>query len=689
MNRRHAIARVRRLLQATFAVVAMCLLAVLPGPARADEAADDGIVLGIERITAVVTEDSGFSLTITVRNTASQDAAAGKLDVRVASDYVFVSRTDLQEWADGTGGIDTPDELLQVDVPAIRAGEQASVTGKLNADADQLKALASWGPRPLSITYVTGDGVPAARLTSFLTRSQDGLHGERTPPLNLTVAMPLATDGWQADAKAEEALETGTKQDPDTVVALDDEQREALKAKDQLGQRFADLQTVADPDVLAAIGTPHHSGIMQPSAFDITTYARVADASAYTAAGVDTASWNADTAQATMRAALGDDDAQADTYAWQGADSWTMDALAAARAQGYETAIATDDFALTDGATAVTQVYRVPTDAGTITVLAAQPTLTKLAGQQATSAQAAAEHSDAGRLARIIAQSAFYQMEQPYESRALLMCVGESMGADQVAALMEALGQASWLNLQSLHDLATQPSTQVDEAMLPALIGESVGTVATETGTVREALRSLATSRERLVRFGTSVIEDNTQEAQQWADGLVNAHDRFALAAAGPDAGGAARMAQAAAAFSDGVYGEVKLVPSGSVNVVSETASMPVTVSNGLPFPIAVQVSSITDSMEIVTERFTDITVPAHSEAQTSIAIRVSTSGTTTAREQLVDREGESFGESAQTTITSSLQLSDKSGVILIALAVALGVVGLYRQTTRKKDPDE
>lgn len=667
----------------------MCLIAVVPVAAHADDATDDGVVLGVERITPVVTKDSGFSLTVSVRNTTSRDLAAGSLDVRVAAGYVFVSRTDLQEWAEGTGGIPTPDSLLRLAVPAVAAGDQVRVTGKLGADANQLKALTSWGPRPLSIDYATDDGATMARLATFLTRSQDGLGGERTPPLNLTVAMPLATDGWQADAKAEEALETGTKQDPDTVVTLDDEQREALKAKDQLGQRFADLQTVADPDVLEAIGTPHHSGIMQPSAFDITTYARVADPSAYAAAGVDMAAWNADTARATMRDALGDESAQTDVYAWQGADSWTMDALTAARTQGYETAIATDDFALTDGATAVTQVYRVPTDAGTITVLAAQATLTTLAGGRATAPQATAEHSDAGRLARIIAQSAFYQMEQPYESRPLLMCVGESVGADQVSALMEALGQASWVNLQSLQELAAQPSMQVDETMLPALIDGSVGATATEPASLREALRSLATSRERLVRFDGSVLDDDAQEARQWAAKLVTAHDRFALAAAGPGATLATRMAQEASGFADTVYAQVKLVPSGSVNVVSETASMPVTVSNDLPFPIAVRVSSITDSMEIVTARFTDITVPAHAEAQTSIAVRVSTSGTTTAREQLVDREGEAFGASAQTTITSSLQLSDKSGVVLIALAVVLGVVGLYRQYTRKKDPDE
>ena len=148
-------------------------------------------------------------------------------------------------------------------------------------------------------------------------------------------------------------------------------------------------------------------------------------------------------------------------------------------------------------------------------------------------------------------------------------------------------------------------------------------------------------------------------------------------------------MRKAAAAFSDAALGAITLSPSGNVSVLSETASMPVTVSNGLPYPISVRISSRTDSIEIITARMTPITAPARGEAQTSISIRVTTSGTAVAREQLVDRDGEPFGAMQQTSITSSLQISDKSGLAIIIFAVALGLLGLWRQFHRKKDPDE
>ena len=88
---------------------------------------------------------------------------------------------------------------------------------------------------------------------------------------------------------------------------------------------------------------------------------------------------------------------------------------------------------------------------------------------------------------------------------------------------------------------------------------------------------------------------------------------------------------------------------------------MPVTISNSHPYPVTVKVSSLTNSMQIVTSRFDTVEVPAHGEAQVAFTIRVAT----------------------------SLQISDKSGFIIIGIAVLLGALGLWRQFHRKKDPDE
>lgn len=116
---------------------------------------------------------------------------------------------------------------------------------------------------------------------------------------------------------------------------------------------------------------------------------------------------------------------------------------------------------------------------------------------------------------------------------------------------------------------------------------------------------------------------------------------------------------------------------------------MPVTISNSHPYPVTVKVSSLTNSMQIVTSRFDTVEVPAHSEAQVAFTIRVATSGTADAALSLQDRQGITFGATQTTHITSALQISDKTGFIIIGIAVLLGALGLWRQFHRKKDPDE
>lgn len=749
MNRRHTNPHARRRAWCALLVLLMAIAMVLDVHIP-QAAADDGdsttsdvpgVALSVESLTAVVTATSGFSATLTVENRTTQPVSAGAIDIMTNPDYNFVSRTDVQEWADGTAQIDTTHELVHADVAAIPAGGRVAVHAVLSAHDPALAALTTWGPRPLRILYTAqsdGDAQPVhASLNSYITRSQDGAASVRTPSIGISIVMPLTSHDWSADDKARQRLITSDTRDlsAQSIATLDENECKALHDKDRLSTKYPQLQVVADPAVLETLGTPHLTALMQPARFDITSYARVGDPQAYARAGVGKSKWSAASGLAQLRGALGDMSASAPAIAWQGADSWTMDALDAARGAGYDTVIATGDFNIADDATAQTLVYRAPTEHGDVTVLAAQPTLTSLANAHATSQHARAERTDAGRIARFIAQSAFYQMEQPYAQRTLLVCFGEDSSPKQVEMLMDALGDASWIDLTSLADL-TAHDALIDPGLMPQLIGENVGLSAGHAASVRETLMQLGASRSDLKRLGSSILggdaqqsgdkpndasdsnddasqapspsatADATVDAQSESSGssegggsrltesayarrLLDAHDTLALFALQGDTALCTSMRKAAAAFSDAALGAITLSPSGNVSVLSETASMLVTVSNGLPYPISVRISSRTDSIEIITARMTPITAPARGEAQTSISIRVTTSGTAVAREQLVDRDGEPFGAMQQTSITSSLQISDKSGLAIIIFAVALGLLGLWRQFHRKKDPDE
>ena len=93
--------------------------------------------------------------------------------------------------------------------------------------------------------------------------------------------------------------------------------------------------------------------------------------------------------------------------------------------------------------------------------------------------------------------------------------------------------------------------------------------------------------------------------------------------------------------------------------------------------------------MEIVTPRKTPVKIDANSETQIILPLRSTTSSKARAIFGLEDRSHRAFYNHKETMITSTLQISDKSGTIIIIFAFALGIWGLYRQFHRKKDPDE
>ena len=148
-------------------------------------------------------------------------------------------------------------------------------------------------------------------------------------------------------------------------------------------------------------------------------------------------------------------------------------------------------------------------------------------------------------------------------------------------------------------------------------------------------------------------------------------------------------LADQARAISNQLLDGISITPSESLTVVSETASMPVTISNSHPYPVYARVSTKTDSMEIVTSRTADTIIPARSEAQVTFKVRVATAGQANVDISLIDRDGKPFGQTRQAHITSNLRLSDMSGLIIVVIAVLLGLCGLWRQFHRKKDADE
>ena len=654
----------------------------------------DGM-LSINSSTAVLTDTSGYHLNATVTNTTGQEIPAGTLTLAMNAFYTFVSRNDIQDWSEGNGRIPTPQSVGQADVPALQPGASANVSIDADAHQESLTAINSWGPKPVLLSY-SANGTPLAQSHTFVTRTGAGLHTPSTPALHITVAQPLAANGWTTDSKLLGQLvdEGGISSSKLAKIAMPSKDAR-LKSLQQTFAKHDMLQVVGDPTYLQAMAMPTRvDGITQPALFDITAYSAMNNAPAYSAAGINDRQWSAAKARKTYQSALGDSNADITAYAWQGNGNWTLQALTKARQQGYGTVIATHDFEEDDAATVRTGKTVVSTDAGDITVLSAQNVLSGLAQGKATSddANADSEGTTAGRLARFVAQSAFYQMEQPYAERNLLVCLNEDSDPSVVDALMSDIEQSPWLNLT---DLATLKDADISEdaASMSTDLPQTDGLTDSMRSDVQQTLSALANSSSNIKRFNTSILVKpngkDESDVNTWSRQLTNAHTIMALHALGGESPSRSTMAEGANQLAVLLINGVAITPTESVNVVSETAKMPVTISNSHPYPVKVKVSSLTDSMQIVTSRFDTVQVPPHGEAQVAFTIRVSTSGTANATISLFDRNGAAFGATQVTHITSALQISDKSGFVIIGFAVLLGAVGLWRQFNRKKDPDE
>lgn len=691
-----------RALSAILAMVMTMALMLLYAPvpkAEAEETQESqsGTMLSIDSSTAVLTDTSGYHLSATVTNTTDQEIPSGTLTLAMNAFYTFVSRNDIQEWSEGIGQIPTPNIVGQSEVPALQPGASANVHIDADSNQETLASVNSWGPKPVTLSY-EANGVQQDEAHTFATRTGAGINTPDTPAMNITIVQPLEAQGWTTDNTMLEQLVnkggvTSAELSKIAVPGKEDEAR--LKSLEETFTKHDKLQVVADPTYLKAMSMPTQvDGITQPSLFDITAYSALNDSKTYDSSGVGTSQWSAEQALKSYQSALGDPNASMTTYAWQGTGNWTIEALTKAKQQGYDTVIATHDFEADDAATAETGKAIVSTDTGDVTVLTAQSVLSNLAQGKATSSDAEAdgEGTTAGRLARFVAQSAFYQMEQPYAERNLLVCLNDNSDPAVVDALMTDVEQSPWLNITDLNTLSNaDPTLSGDDAA--AIVPQSDGINDATRANLRQTLSTLATSASDIKRFNASILTDDAKQApaglKTWRRQLVNAHGIMALHALGGENPAGSTMVEGAGQLASLLINGVAITPTENVNVVSETAQMPVTISNSHPYPVTVKVSSLTNSMQIVTSRFDTVEVPAHGEAQVAFTIRVATSGTADATLSLQDRQGITFGATQTTHITSALQISDKSGFIIIGIAVLLGALGLWRQFHRKKDPDE
>ena len=788
---------------AVLAVLVFAGLALI-SPAAASASADSrqplaagtqkntsGVTLALKKSASVISATSGYSATVTITNNTSRTLDAGKLTAYTRPDFVFRDSDTMQRWAQADFRLDAMSVLGSGDTPAIQPGKSADVTISVKPDARAISRITTWGAKPVLIRYTHkeaasagsertgsytghsststgrtgntsnsgGPGPGQEELRTFVTRTNSDLPESSLPKLNVVFALPVTSPKLSRTTVSASGLIHGagavrTDSAANSIYSENPDCARQTEYIKSLNNTYPFIQNIIDPAIAGQYKDYPAAAVMQPYGTNVSAISQYPSLQ-WDSAGIHDHLWDTAAIQKLLKtqgtgSSQGQEDssgylfAQAPSIAWQGPhSSWTADALARARQQGYTAVIATSGFSDTGSAAAHTGKLTVPTQSGDITVLSAHSKLSALAQNRATSSSSAAEQSQAGRLNRFMAETAFYETQAPYESRTFLITLGSLADTQQrqyTGSLLKLVSQSPWLQTDTLNSLLTADSPYTSRQAADFAQASSTGKAAAEQCFYASALKTLAGLREKLAVFDRTILvrssaggrtssagaqglsrgdaQNNRLAANRgytlensatWMGALYTAFDICSLrsftiddgstgtantgqtvqdTAAQKNADAAAKAAEPAKSIVDTLYSSVSLMHPGSVSAVSDKANLPLTITNSLPFSVKVGIKGTViketaQNTGIEISSVKDITVHAHSNKQTTLTITAQGGRRASAKLSLTDSQGKEFGKAVTTQITSALAVNDITGYAIIAVAVTLGALGLYRQIRR------
>ena len=793
---------------AVLAVLVFAILALI-SPAAPSASADSrqltaagtqkntpGITLALKKSTSVISATSGYSATVTITNNTFRTLDTGKLTAYTRPDFVFRDSDTVQRWAQADFRLDAMSTLGSNDTPAIQPGKSADVTISVKPDARAISRITTWGAKPVLIRYThkeavsagsertgsytgrsststrrtgntsnsSGPGPGQVELRTFVTRTNSDLPESSLPKLNVVFALPVTSPKLSRTTVSASSLIHGagavrTDSAANSIYSENPDCARQAEYIKKLNDTYPFIQNIIDPAVAGQYKDYPAAAVMQPYGTNVSAVSQYPSLQ-WDSAGIHDHLWDTAAIQKLLKTqgtgsypdqgnSSGYPFAQAPSIAWQGPhSSWTADALARARQQGYTAVIATSGFTGTGSNAAHTGKLTVPTQSGDITVLSAHSKLSALAQNRATSSSSAAEQSQAGRLNRFIAETAFYETQAPYESRTFLITLGSLADTQQrqyTGSLLKLVSQSPWLQTNTLNSLLTADNPYTSRQAADFAQAGSTGKAAAEQRFYASALKTLAGLREKLAVFDRTILVHSSaggrtssagaqglsrgdaqnnrlaanrgytlENSATWMGALYTAFDTCSLRSFTIDDGStgtadtgqtaqntaaqdtttqknadaAAEAAGPAKSIVDTLYSSVSLMHPGSVSAVSDKANLPLTITNSLPFSVKVGIKGTVlketaQNTGIEISSVKDITVHAHSSKQTTLTITAQGGRRASAKLSLTDSQGKEFGRAVTTQITSALAVNDITGYAIIAIAVILGALGLYRQIRR------
>ncbi|MCL6424006.1 DUF6049 family protein [Brachybacterium sp. JHP9] len=688
----------------------------------------------------------GSALTLVVRLTNAGDAPMTdpRIELRARTDRV-TDRGALASWSAATA----PDERGEPAAVATAGGTLApgaSVTLTVSATPEQLGFPAVdylWGVRRISVTAAEGTA-PLASLRTFTVWRPDGSDGVdslvRTSVLlpvaaadpGSVVADPEAFADSEAHGRLAALRVLSERPDVDWLLdpALLDPPSLAVDAAAQ-----APGAAPADPADPAAGAASDGGGAPSPSA---DAGLGVAPEYAEPPAAAELAAQLALSGQG--RTVLGMPFARADVTAMRAAGTttlmtalqeradraWARSGITPAGTAVVVPSTQASTTALAEGADSGADVLVLPSaslgdeEAGTVTPSAIATTGRETPvpvlvpdSQLSTRASALRSGEDVEKIRQeILAETAVISSQQVTASRQVLLMPEIVPDSDSAAigALLDSFGQAPWLQPAPVADLLDAAGTErltTDTEADPSLL---YGRGRIDAGAVRpvavqsdgsvvplaqpdldahaspELLRRLQGSLGELDTLGS--VMDDPQQLDGPHDLLLTTSS-IALAT---DTATAQSRADAAAAQFEAMRGAITVVPASGYNLVSDSAGVPITVSNQLDTAITVQVRVKADRPIVDIGEPPLVQVPARGQSEIVVPISALANGTVTLTTVLQSSSGEQITAPVEVPLSVNPAWENWATMALVLAMAALmgiGVVRARRNGSAKRAPAE
>lgn len=705
---------------AALAVLAMLLAPALATSASAEPAGDGGVQMRLQSLTPVsLDQDGTLTAQVAVTNTSSEPIEDASLELRARSSRV-TDRGELTQW-ESDSSPDTAGASLadSPEVPEIAPGDTIAMTVELEAEELGFSAEPYyWGTRRISLTLDAADG-PLGSLRTFVVWRPDGAQQQITSSVLLPVTAEDPSEPATDPAAHSASITSGRLADlrtlaqrPDVDWWLDPSLLAPPAVPDAAQEAAASDGDAGEEGAAAAADAPDPAAEQLASDLVDASADRTVLTMPFAQAGL-TALDDADAAGLRSSIEGVSEDVlsragveTAGTATSIAGEQASAQALDATREAGVDTVMLPSSSLRDDPQATVTpssvgsyaehvgEDGSPDPDDDVLAVLAPDPELSSLFSGLEDPAEGPMLTQ------RLLAETATIASEVDGAPRHLLISpdAGSELDAQAASAALDAMDAAPWLQQGRTSDLldAASEGTMTTSAQSEGTDLYSLGEISAgqvfpssadpDTGRYAHldevepapALTQRTVSQVRAAwgqRSGLAAVMED--------DRALIGPTLMAASATSPRWTGAEQAAQSladdAVASLAELSGRIDVVPASGYNLISDSAGVPITVTNDLDTPITVTIEVSSDRPLVRIDDAPQITVPANGEISTTVPVEAIANGTVTLTAQLTTPDGRQLGSPVDVPLTVNPAWENWTTLVLVIAMGALVVVGVAR----------